>query len=28
VKDGAYRLPEEPDLSKLVDLEAVKRFRL
>jgi L-alanine-DL-glutamate epimerase-like enolase superfamily enzyme len=28
VKDGRYRLPEEPDLSKLVDLEAVKRFRL
>jgi L-alanine-DL-glutamate epimerase-like enolase superfamily enzyme len=28
VKEGRYRLPDEPDLSKLVDWEAVKRFAL
>jgi L-alanine-DL-glutamate epimerase-like enolase superfamily enzyme len=28
VKDGRYRLPDEPDLSKLVDPEAVKRFKI
>jgi len=28
VKDGCYRLPDEADLSKLVDWEAVKRFKV
>jgi L-Ala-D/L-Glu epimerase len=28
VRDGRYRLPDEPDLSKLVDWDAVKRFKL
>lgn len=28
VKDGRYRLPDEADLSMLVDWEAVKRFKL
>ena len=28
VKDGHYRLPEEPDLSRLVDWKAVKRFAI
>jgi len=28
VKDGRYRLPDESDLSKLVDWEAVKRFKI
>ena len=28
VKDGRYRLPDEADLSRLVDWDAVKRFKL
>jgi L-Ala-D/L-Glu epimerase len=28
VRDGNYRLPEEPDLSRLVDWKAVERFAL
>lgn len=28
VKNGRYRLPDEADLSRLVDWEAVKRFKL
>ena len=28
VKDGHYRLPEEPDLSRLVDWKAVRRFAI
>lgn len=28
VRDGAFRLPDEPDLAKLVDWSAVKRFSL
>ena len=28
VKDGKYRLPEERDLSRLVDWQAVKRLAL
>jgi L-alanine-DL-glutamate epimerase-like enolase superfamily enzyme len=28
VKDGKYRLPDEPDLSRLVDWKAVERFAL
>ncbi len=28
VKDGKYRLPAEPDLSKLVDWKAVERLRI
>ena len=28
VKGGRYRLPDEADLSRLVDWEAVKRFAI
>ena len=28
VKDGKFRLPEEADLSRLVDWKAVERLRL
>ena len=28
VKDGRYRLPEEPDLSRLVDWKAVEKYRI
>jgi L-Ala-D/L-Glu epimerase len=28
VKDGRYRLPDEADLSRLIDWEAVKRFKI
>jgi hypothetical protein len=28
VKDGRYRLPDEADLSKLIDWDAVNRFKI
>ena len=28
VPDGRYRLPDEADLARLVDWEAVKRFKI